>query len=329
MKESKKPSDQDWNSDHSPRRRLRSLGSNRAWAYLKTLQLTKQLLENDNELGKRTPIKPGDIVSLIKSDLELAYSRWNDEYYKQVKGFGMGKSTSSPLSDIYMEDFEKAALTNYPTGDATIRPTNAILFWLRKADNTIMAIHNDRIKSLHTYLNSIHTDVQWTKEIETNGRIAMLDVTIIRNTNGTLDFDVYRKPTHTNQYIHFNSHQPLSHKFSTIHSLTRRAELLPSTDAIKEQEKKRVREALSLNGYPNWAYERARYRPPPPPPPAAPPPPPPPPQPQPLMPNPANSTIATPPPPPPPPPHYASKPPSTTIKSLLYLAHNSGNNNLA
>ena len=66
----------------------------------KTLQLTKQLLENDNELGKRTPIKPEDIVSLIKLDLELAYFRWNDEYYKQVKGFGMGKSTSSPLSDI-------------------------------------------------------------------------------------------------------------------------------------------------------------------------------------------------------------------------------------
>ena len=28
----------------------------------------------------------------------------------------------------------------------------------------------------------------------------------------------------------------------------------------------RVKEALALNGYPQWAFDRARYRPPPPPP---------------------------------------------------------------
>ena len=101
----------------------------------------------------------------------------------------------------------------------------------------------------------------------------MLDVTIIRNSDGSLDFDVYRKPTHTNQYIAFTSHQPLSHKLSTIHSLTRRAALIPSTDELKEAELKRVKEALTLNGYPKWAYDRGRYRvlpplplPPPPPP---------------------------------------------------------------
>ena len=33
-------------------------------------------------------------------------------------------------------------------------------------------------------------------------------------------FDVYRKPTHTNQYIPFHSHAPLSHKYATIRSLT-------------------------------------------------------------------------------------------------------------
>ena len=147
---------------------------------------------------------------MVKLDLDLAYFRWNDVYYKQLKGFGMGKSTSSPLSDIYMEAFEQSALANYPTGDANTNPSDVILFWLRKADDTLVAIHKDHIESLHTYLNSIHADIKWTKEIEKDGRIAMLDVTIIRNPNGSLDFDVYRKPTHTNQYIPFDSHQPLS-----------------------------------------------------------------------------------------------------------------------
>merc|ERR1711888_478036 len=101
----------------------------------------------------------------------------------------------------------------------------------------------------------------------------MLDVDIIRNGNGSLDFDVYRKPTHTNQYIPFDSHQPLAHKLSTIHALTRRAALIPSTDELKKAEMDRVKEALALNGYPKWAFDKARYRHRPPPPPPPPPPP--------------------------------------------------------
>ena len=162
----------------------------------------------------------------------------------------MGKSTSSPLADIFMEDFETAALANYPTGDNNISPSEIILFWLRKADDTLVAIHNDHIQPLHDYLNSIHPDIKWTKEVEADGKIAMLDVTIIHNQDGSLDFDVYRKPTHTNQYINFSSHQPLSHKLSTIHALTRRAALIPSTDELKKAETERIKQALALNSFP-------------------------------------------------------------------------------
>ena len=74
----------------------------------------------------------------------------------------MGKSTSSPLSNIYMEDFEAKALAQYPTGDISTPPSDVILFWLRKADNTLIAIHNDHIQPLHNYLDSIHPDIKWT-----------------------------------------------------------------------------------------------------------------------------------------------------------------------
>ena len=88
----------------------------------------------------------------------------------------------------------------------------------------------------------------------------MLDVSIQRNPDGRLSFDVYRKPTHTNQYIHFASHAPLEHKMSTIHSLTRRAAIIPSTQEAKKNEEKRIRDALALNGYPDWAFEKGRYK---------------------------------------------------------------------
>ncbi len=89
----------------------------------------------------------------------------------------------------------------------------------------------------------------------------MLDVNIQRTTNGNLTFDVYRKPTHTNQYIHFNSNAPLQHKLATVRSLTRRASIIPSTDETKEKEDRRIKDALSLNGYPDWAIRQGTYKP--------------------------------------------------------------------
>ena len=209
-------------------------------------------------------------MAILRSDLELAYFRWDGDFYAQRRGLAMGKSTSSPLSDIFMEDFEAKALSQYETGDPAISPQDVVLFWFRKADDTITAIRNDHIDPFFTFLNSLDPSIQWTMEREKDGCLPMLDVLVERKGNGSLEFDVYRKPTHTNQYIDFASHQPLSHKHSTIHSLTRRAALIPSTQEKKKAEEKRVKEALAINGYPSWAYERARFRPPPP---AAPPPP--------------------------------------------------------
>ena len=111
----------------------------------KTMELVKELLASERELQKRTPIKIDDILALLQLDLSLAYFRWQGSYYQQLKGFGMGKSTSSPPSDIFMEDFEAKALAQYPTGDNSISPSEAILFWFRKADDTITAIQQRRV----------------------------------------------------------------------------------------------------------------------------------------------------------------------------------------
>ena len=74
----------------------------------------------------------------------------------------------------------------------------------------------------------------------------MLDVSIYRDTSGSLSFDVYRKPTHRKQYIPFHSHAPISHKLATIRSLTRRESLIPSTEENRKKEEIQVKKALDL-----------------------------------------------------------------------------------
>ena len=47
---------------------------------------------------------------------------------------------------------------------------------------------------------------------------------IITNSDGSLATKVYRKPTHTDHYLQFDSHHPLIHKLGVFRTLSHRAE---------------------------------------------------------------------------------------------------------
>ena len=51
-------------------------------------------------------------------------------------------------------------------------------------------------ESFHEHLNRQNADIQFTKEIEENGKIPFLDCLVTRNNN-KLKTTIYRKPTHT------------------------------------------------------------------------------------------------------------------------------------
>ena len=56
--------------------------------------------------------------------------------------------------------------------------------------------------------------------METNWRFFYLQ--IIRSENGRLKCMAYRKLTHTNRYLDFNSSNPITHQISVIKSLVHR-----------------------------------------------------------------------------------------------------------
>ena len=45
-------------------------------------------------------------------------------------------------------------------------------------------------------------------EVKEGGSLAFLDARVQRGEDGRLDITVYRKPTHTDRYLHFQSHHP-------------------------------------------------------------------------------------------------------------------------
>jgi len=91
---------------------------------------------------------------------------------------------------------------------------------------------------------------KFTKETESDGVLAFLDVKLIRENTGYLDYTVYRKPTHTDRYLNFRSDHPLQHKKAVIKTLLCRAERLTSSEANYKQKINRVQLALKNSGYP-------------------------------------------------------------------------------
>jgi len=96
---------------------------------------------------------------------------------------------------------------------ATCRQT--VPLWLRYVDDTFTAIQKDEIDDFHDHLNEQNADIQFTKEIEENGKLPFLDCLVSRDNN-ELRTTVYRKPTHTDRLLDESSYNPTSHKATTI-----------------------------------------------------------------------------------------------------------------
>ena len=106
-------------------------------------------------------------------------------------------------------------------------------------------------------INSVDPAIQFTVENgKEDGAITFLDIIVKPEADGNLSITVYRKPTHMDQYLQWDSHHHLSAKFSVIHTLTHRAQTVCSNPELLCKEKARLRKALAQCKYPEWALDK-------------------------------------------------------------------------
>ena len=112
-----------------------------------------------------------------------------------------------------------------------------------------------------THLNSVDNNIQFTtEEPRPDGSLPFLDILITPDKDGRLDITVYRKPTHTYQYLHWDSHHTISSKYSVVGTLYHRAKTICSNRQLLQQEEEHLLEALENCKYPIWALNRVKMK---------------------------------------------------------------------
>ena len=175
--------------------------------------------------------------------------RFLDKYYVQCDGVAMGSPLGPILADLFMSKLEEK-VNKFSTNKPSV--------WYRYVDDVFCIFKtNQNIDDFLKRINKWHDNITFTKETESNDRIAFLDVSIIRNTiSNKYDTTIYRKPTNTNLYLLYESNQCRKYKIGLIKSLVTRILLICSTTEYSEKEIQQMKETLETNGYPAHLVRR-------------------------------------------------------------------------
>ena len=209
------------------------------------LNIIKDLLEKDHTLKERTVREVSDMILLLEFCLKNTYFSFQDQFYKQVEGAAMGSPVSPIVANLYMEFLEQKVLSTAP---------NSPTFWHRFVDDTFVIHKKVNKQGFLQHINSVDPAIRFTVEDnKEDGSIPFLDTIVKPEADGTLSITVYRKPTHTDQYLQWDSHHHLSAKFIVIHTLSHRVSTVCSKPELLQQEKDHLRKGLTKCKYPKWA----------------------------------------------------------------------------
>ena len=143
---------------------------------------------------------------------------FNNQIYKQFDSVAMGSPLGPALANIFVGFHESRLFDN------TAKP--GVFFWYM--DNSFV-IFGSKLDCDHFQekLNLLHPALKFTIEKEQNNSLHFLDALVEKEGTRFLT-SIYRKPTFTGQYIHWNSFSSKTRKISLIKTLVHRALMICS-----------------------------------------------------------------------------------------------------
>ena len=95
------------------------------------------------------------------------------------------------------------------------------------------------------HINSMDPAIQFTVEgNQDSGAIPILNTLVTPQADHSLSITVYYKPTHTDQYLQWDSSHNLAGKYSVIGTLTHRANTVCTTPELLNEELEHLKKAV-------------------------------------------------------------------------------------
>ncbi|KAI4475994.1 hypothetical protein M0804_013946 [Polistes exclamans] len=220
--------------------RLVSLNAISLFTNIPKKLLIKMINDDWNELKNFIMIQKNILLEIIQFCFESSYFQFDGFFYQQLDGSSMGNPASPILANLVMNNVLIKIEGNLPF---------TVLFLKVYVVDIITATPKYGIEVVLKTFNMINEIIQIIIEVEDNGTLPFLDVTVIRNEDETILTNWYVKPTSSGKCIKYNSNDPLSQKIGTIKSLLFRALTLSSKNFHIENRKK-IETFLKNNNYP-------------------------------------------------------------------------------
>ena len=126
--------------------------------------------------------------------------------YRQVDGISMGSALGPTMADIFVGFHEVDLFSKYKASEV----------YFRYVDDTFCVFGSEtEAGEFFSHLNSMHPALRFTLEKENNSTLPFLNVLVYKETSAFL-MTVYRKPTFTGLYIHWDSFCPKKQKINLI-----------------------------------------------------------------------------------------------------------------
>ena len=121
-----------------------------------------------------------------------------------------------------------------------------------------------RQNTVRTYLlqhiNNQDPHIQFTVEPTQQGSLPFLDTLVTIEPDNTFSTTVYRKPTHTDQYLHWDSNHHITAKQSVFNTLAHRAKTVSSSQDKMDRELQHIKTALQHCHFPSWALNQWQHK---------------------------------------------------------------------
>ena len=108
------------------------------------------------------------------------------------------------------------------------------------------------------HLNKQHHRIEFTTENMKEMKISFLDTEVKLIEDKKIEISIYRKSTHTDQYLNFNSNHHISQKIGIVGTLRHRINTIITTEDEKKKEELRIKKMLRINGYPEWTLKEKK-----------------------------------------------------------------------